>query len=45
MTKVALETAGSVWKVLINVGACVDVGTTMFVLEVMKMELAYDAPI
>ena len=42
MTKVALETAGSVWKILVNVGDFVDVGTTMFVLEVMKMEVPYD---
>lgn len=43
MTKVTLETAGSVWKVLINVGDSVDIGTTMFVLEVMKMEVPYEA--
>ena len=43
MTKVTLETAGSVWKVLINVGDLVDIGTTMFVLEVMKMEVPYEA--
>lgn len=43
MTKVTLETAGSVWKVLINVGDVVDIGTTMFVLEVMKMEVPYEA--
>jgi len=44
MTKIALETAGSVWKVLVNVGDFVNVGTTMFVLEVMKMEVSYEAP-
>ena len=43
MTKVTLETAGSVWKILINVGDVVDIGTTMFVLEVMKMEVPYEA--
>lgn len=43
MTKVTLETAGSVWKILVNVGDFVDVGTTMFVLEVMKMEVPYEA--
>ena len=43
MTKVTLETAGGVWKVLINVGDSVDIGTTMFVLEVMKMEVPYEA--
>tara|TARA_B100000161_G_C33164775_1_gene244658 strand:+ start:117 stop:341 length:225 start_codon:yes stop_codon:yes gene_type:complete len=43
MTKVTLETAGSVWKVLINVGDLVDIGTTMFILEVMKMEVPYEA--
>ncbi len=43
MTKVTLETAGSVWKVLINVGDFVDIGTTMFILEVMKMEVSYEA--
>ena len=43
MTKVTLETAGSVWKVLIKVGDLVDIGTTMFVLEVMKMEVPYEA--
>ncbi|HBW84161.1 MAG: acetyl-CoA carboxylase biotin carboxyl carrier protein subunit [Gammaproteobacteria bacterium] len=44
MTKVALETAGSVWKILINVGDFVNIGTTMFILEVMKMEVPYEAP-
>lgn len=43
MTKVTLETAGSVWKVLIDVGDLVDIGTTMFILEVMKMEVPYEA--
>ena len=43
-TEIRLETGGSVWKVLVEEGAQVDSGQTLFILEVMKMEVPYDAP-
>ncbi|MBM89367.1 MAG: acetyl-CoA carboxylase biotin carboxyl carrier protein subunit [Gammaproteobacteria bacterium] len=45
MTKIELETGGSVWKVLAKEGNQVAVGDTLFILEVMKMEVPYEAPI
>ena len=44
-TQIELETGGSVWKVLVNVGDRVAEGDTLFILEVMKMEVPYEAPI
>jgi len=43
-TEIKLETAGSVWKVLVSEGEAVKAGQTLFILEVMKMEVTYDAP-
>ena len=43
-TEVRLETAGSVWKLLVASGDKVESGQTLFILEVMKMEVAYEAP-
>ncbi len=43
-TQIKLETGGSVWKVLVGEGDDVQMGQTLFILEVMKMEVAYDAP-
>jgi len=40
-----LETGGSVWKVLTKLGDRVEAGDTLFVLEVMKMEVPYEAPL
>ncbi|MEO0981934.1 MAG: acetyl-CoA carboxylase biotin carboxyl carrier protein subunit [Pseudomonadota bacterium] len=43
-TKIELETGGSVWKVLVKQGDQVEEGQTLFIMEVMKMEVPYDAP-
>lgn len=45
MTKIELETGGSVWKVLVKEGDQVEAGDTLFILEVMKMEVPYEAPV
>ena len=45
MTKIELETGGSVWKLMVKQGDRVETGDTLFILEVMKMEVAYAAPI
>lgn len=42
--KVELETGGTVWKVLVAQGDKVSVGQTLFIMEVMKMEVPYEAP-
>ena len=41
---VILETGGSVWKLLVKDGEAVAEGQTLFILEVMKMEVPYEAP-
>ncbi|MEM7662964.1 MAG: biotin/lipoyl-binding carrier protein [Pseudomonadota bacterium] len=43
-TQIELETGGSVWKVLVKEGDRVAEGETLFILEVMKMEVPYEAP-
>ena len=43
MTKIELETGGSVWKLLVAEGDAVEEGQTLFILEVMKMEVPYEA--
>ncbi|MEO1475705.1 MAG: acetyl-CoA carboxylase biotin carboxyl carrier protein subunit [Pseudomonadota bacterium] len=43
-TQIELETGGSVWKVLVKQGDSVDEGDTLFIMEVMKMEVPYEAP-
>ena len=45
MTRIKLETGGSVWKILKNRGDKVLEGEVLFILEVMKMEVSYKAPI
>lgn len=45
MTNVELDTGGSVWKVLTKVGDKVAAGDVLFILEVMKMEVPYEAPV
>lgn len=42
--KVTLETAGSVWKLLVAEGDTVEEGQELFIMEVMKMEVPYEAP-
>lgn len=44
-TQIELETGGTVWKVLVKVGDTVAQGDTLFILEVMKMEVPYEAPL
>ena len=44
MTKIELETGGSVWKLLVAEGDAIEEGQTLFILEVMKMEVPYEAP-
>lgn len=41
---VALETDGTVWKLLVAEGDRVEAGQILFVMEVMKMEVEYPAP-
>lgn len=41
---IEVETGGSVWKVLVAAGDQVAQGDTLFILEVMKMEVPYTAP-
>ncbi len=45
MTKIELETGGSVWKVLVQPGDRVEADDVLFILEVMKMEVPYEAPV
>ena len=45
MMKIELETGGSVWKLLVAEGDQVEQGQTLFILEVMKMEVPYVAPV
>ena len=42
--KIELETGGTVWKLLVKEGAAVSEGDTLFIMEVMKMEVPYEAP-
>lgn len=42
--KVELETGGTVCKVLVAEGETVSAGQTLFIMEVMKMEVPYEAP-
>ena len=44
-TQIELETGGSVWRVLVKEGDRVAEGDTLFILEVMKMEVPYEAPV
>lgn len=37
-------TAGNVWKVLVQPGDAVGEGDTLFIMEVMKMEVPHYAP-
>ncbi len=44
-TQIKLETGGSVWRVLVAQGDQVSEGQELFIMEVMKMEVPYDAPV
>lgn len=43
-TTIELETGGTVWKLLVAEGDQVKDGQTLFIMEVMKMEVPYEAP-
>lgn len=43
-TEIKTQTAGNVWKVLVKEGDRVEAGQTLFIMEVMKMEVNHDAP-
>jgi len=40
---VTLQTAGNMWKVLVKAGDSVKAGDTLFIMEVMKMEVPHEA--
>lgn len=42
--KIELETGGRVWKLFAAVGDQVSEGQELFIMEVMKMEVPYEAP-
>ena len=42
--EVSLQSAGNVWKVLVKPGDAVKAGDTLFIMEIMKMEVPHDAP-
>ena len=44
-TQIKLETGGSVWRLLVKEGDEVAEGQELFVLDVMKMEVPYEAPV
>jgi len=44
-TKVEFETGGSVWKLHVATGDTVQEGQELFIMEVMKMEGPYEAPV
>ena len=43
-TEVELETDGNVWKLLVSEGDTIEEGQMLFIMEVMKMEVPYEAP-
>lgn len=45
MIKVSVPMAGSVWKVLINVGDQVAIGQELVILESMKMEVPIESEV
>ncbi|MGR8918629.1 MAG: acetyl-CoA carboxylase biotin carboxyl carrier protein subunit [Gammaproteobacteria bacterium] len=45
MHEVALETSGNMWRVLVRPGDRVAAGDTLFIMEVMKMEVPHAAPV
>ena len=44
MTKIHCETAGSIWKLHVAKGDRVEAGQELMIMEVMKMEVPYEAP-
>ena len=44
MSKIHCETAGSIWKLHVAKGEKVAAGQELMIMEVMKMEVPYEAP-
>lgn len=44
-TEVKTQTAGNMWKMLVKPGDGVAAGDTLFIMEVMKMEVPHEAPV
>lgn len=42
---IELESGGTVWKIFVREGDSVEEGQELFIMEVMKMEVPYTAPI
>ncbi len=43
-TTIKTETAGSIWKLHVAKGDRVEAGQELMIMEVMKMEVPYEAP-
>ena len=43
-TNIELQTSGNMWRVLVKPGQQVVAGETLFIMEVMKMEIPHEAP-
>lgn len=43
-TRIHTETAGSIWKLHVAKGDAVEAGQELMIMEVMKMEVPYEAP-
>jgi biotin carboxyl carrier protein len=43
-TDVELQTSGNIWKVMVQPDQAVAAGETLFIMEVMKMEIPHEAP-
>jgi len=43
-THIELQTSGNIWKVLVEKDQSVRAGDTLFIMEVMKMEIPHEAP-
>jgi biotin carboxyl carrier protein len=43
LEEVTTQTAGNMWKVLVKPGDKVKAGDTLFIMEVMKMEVPHEA--
>lgn len=44
-TKIELETGGTLWKMHVKEGDAVEEEQELFIMEVMKMEVPYEAPV
>ena len=43
--KIETETGGTIWKCFVENGQTVAEGDVLFIMEVMKMEVPYEAPV